>query len=92
MWYCVIASYSSSKLEALNQMKIIFNADESAALTNEERNRFITLIRKQGLNEIELSTEQEQDVSTENDDGFYTSVDHLLLKNLTELQCDALKL
>lgn len=73
-------------------MKIIFNADESAALTNEERNRFITLIRKQGLNEIELSTEQEQDVSTENDDGFYTSVDHLLLKNLTELQCDALKL
>ena len=72
-------------------MKIIFNVKESAALTDEERNRIIALIKKQGLNEIELSSEQEQDELIENDDSFCALVDHLLLNNLIELQNDALE-
>lgn len=73
-------------------MKIIFNDEESAALTDEERNRIITLIKKQGLNEIELSNEQELHILSRNDTKNCFLVDEILLNNLMELQQDALKL
>lgn len=73
-------------------MKVIFNDDELAALTKEERNRVITLIRKQGLNEIEFSSEQEQDVLTGSKDRTCALVEHILINNLMELQSEALRL
>lgn len=73
-------------------MKIIFNDEESAALTDEERNRIITLIKKQGLNEIELSNEQEPHILSRNDTKNCFLEDQILLDNLIELQQDALKL
>lgn len=73
-------------------MKIIFNDDELAALTNEERNRVITLIRKQGLNKIELSNDKEQNVLTGSDGRTCALAEHVLFNNLMELQGDALRL
>lgn len=73
-------------------MKIILNAKECDILSFKEREDIIALIQEQGLDGIEFSSEQEQDVLTESDDRTCALDEHLLINNLTELQSDALKL